>query len=109
MRSCSMTMALVVSPLPYRRRLVGAGAAAVEHAAASLLFDRHPDRDEGWLSQRRSHLTSGAALSRTAAALLPNLPGFAASDRQLLALIGAALLDSGPATGAEFARKLLGH
>ncbi len=98
---------LVVSPVPFRRRLVLAGAAAVEHVAAATLLDESPRDDEGELSRARSVRTSGTALGAIARTLLPDAPGFPPSDRYLLALLGAALMDVGPAAAQAIAGSAL--
>lgn len=100
-------LSLLTSPVPMRRRLVPAGAALLELAVAHRLWVAHPDQDEGWLSQRRAQLTTGTAVEERAHVLGPGTPSFPTGDRMLLSLLGAALLDAGPAAALDVASALV--
>ncbi len=100
-------LSLLVAPVPFRRRLVVAGTAAVELAAAATLYAAHPGDDEGQLTRRRAALTSGDALTARARRTMPRLSGFEANDRLLLAVAGAALLEGGPTVGVGVAATIL--
>ena len=97
---------VVGSPVPFRRRLVAAGAACLEQAAGAWLFAQHPQYDEGRLSRERDKVTSPERLTALAQAM-PAPAGFQANDRLLLAVLGAALLDAGAVVGSELAARLL--
>ena len=102
-------LSLLVAPIPLRRRLVTAGASAVEMAAAHGLYGAHPREDQGQLTRRRSALTSGERLSERAGRLIPSMAGFKATDRLLLAIVGGALLEGGPTAGTRVGASILGE
>jgi len=100
-------------------RLEFLGDAVIDLAAAQLLFEAHPDWDEGHLTRARAALVNRHSLARCAEVLeLPRYvrlgrgerQGGAAKERILAnvfeAVVGALYLDAGIAPVVELARRL---
>ena len=100
-------------------RLEFLGDAVIDLAAAQLLFEAHPDWDEGHLTRARAALVNRRSLARCAQALeLPRYvrlgrgerEGGASKERILAnvfeAVVGALYLDAGIAPVLELARRL---
>ncbi len=105
----------------HNERLEFLGDAVLNCVVAQMLFDAHPEADEGALSRRRASLVSGDSLAGIAAALglgehlrlgsgELKSGGFRRASilaDTLEALIGAVFLDSGFASAAAVVQRLL--
>ncbi len=106
----------------HNERLEFLGDAVLNCAIAQLLFETHPDIDEGALSRLRASLVSGESLARVAAELHVGehlrlgsgelkTGGFRRASilaDALEALIGAVMVDAGFEAAAGTVRRLLG-
>lgn len=98
---------LVLSAVPWRRRLVPCGAEVIEAAYAIELFHKHPGEDEGALSRRRAELLRADRVTAVAERAGVRAKGWKGNDRLMLALLGAVSLDAGPEHAVAELSKLL--
>lgn len=111
-----------VDPLQCNERLEFLGDAIVGAVAARMVYERHPERDEGWLTEARSRLVRNETLGRIAgeAGIGEMLELGAGVRRQgghrqrvvlaraLEAVIGAVWVDGGDEAARACVARLLG-